>query len=69
MKEVDDTPVPESESVVLARMVRSMKREWLLLLSDKKVLNMRLEALEHRIATLEVRRVANENNQDDPEWY
>jgi polyhydroxyalkanoate synthesis regulator phasin len=29
----------------------------------------RIEALEKQVLNLEQRRVANENNQDDPEWY
>jgi len=29
----------------------------------------KIEALELRVANLETRRVANENNQDDPGWW
>lgn len=52
MKEIDDTPVPESESEV-----------------SLMVMAIQIAALELRIAELEAQRVANESNQDDPEWY
>ena len=59
MKEVDDTPVPESESedrmdLIYDRVHRLLER---------------IQEIEKRVANLETQRVANENNQDDPEWY
>ena len=56
MKEVDDTPVPESESVTD-------------LLDQIVELEEKMDELVKRIANLEAQRVANENNQDDPEWF
>ena len=64
MKEVDDTPVPESESEDPLEAIWEILQhlEW-------NKLKERLEKLENQVANLEVQRVANENNQDDPEWF
>lgn len=59
MEQFDKTPVAESEN----------EDPTADLWEALDAINERLEVLEHRIATLDVRRVANENNQDDPEWY
>ena len=70
MKEVDDTPVGESESechecdalrLVLAELVEEASK-WPTISQGQK-------ALALRVANLETQRTANESNQDDPEWY
>lgn len=58
MKEIDDTPVPESESEC---------PEWFLIwiatyFSD------RMNSIELRIANLETQRTPQDEN-DDPDWY
>jgi len=60
MKETDDTPVPESKS-----------EDEMIAYTSRKIsyLENRIAQLELRISELEVQRVANESNQDDPEWY
>tara|TARA_Y100000310_G_scaffold257641_1_gene265748 strand:+ start:543 stop:722 length:180 start_codon:yes stop_codon:yes gene_type:complete len=58
MKEVDDTPVTESESEDLTAGL------WEAL----DGLNERLEALELRVANLEARKPPQDTN-PDPEWY
>ena len=56
MKEIDDTPLPETES------------EWDLdAMFDSIAIQIRQLTL--IIANLETQRTANESNQDDPEWY
>jgi len=66
MKEIDDTPVPENESECPCC---SCKYDWEALFAAWNRDRDDLRALELRIANLEVQRVANESNQDDPEWY
>lgn len=63
MKEIDDTPLPKSESEV--------NRELDILPLERltRQLVERLEALELRIANLETQRTPADNNMDDPEWY
>jgi len=74
MKEVDDTPVPESESVwcahaeLLAQHVNEVNdqlREW------AKVCEARIVALEHALALLNEERVTVRAPEatDDPEWF
>jgi len=59
VKEIDETPLPENESEDLLAAIPAT----LFLLRTK------IESLEKRIVNLEQRKVANENNQRDPEWY
>ena len=59
MKEIDETPLPENESEDLLAAIPAT----LFLLRTK------IESLEKRLVNLEQRKVANENNQKDPEWY
>jgi len=73
MKEVDDTPVPESESETRREMdellfecVKKLTDEVLEAFEDRDKV---IRALMVRIANLETQRTANESNQDDPEWY
>jgi len=58
VKETDETPLGENESeverVIAANAVYALTR---------------MDELEKRIMKLEQRKVANENNQKDPEWY
>ena len=58
MKEVDDTPVPESESEV----------ELILKWSTYREIIERLDALEKQVANLEARKPPQDIN-PDPEWY
>jgi len=59
MKEIDDTPLPKTESEA---------PEWFLMWIAT-YFSERLNSIERRIAELETQRVANESNQDDPDWY
>ena len=59
MKEIDDTPVPENESVAVDMLI--LETWFALWLEEHRVLE--------RLAELETQRTANESNQDDPEWY
>ena len=59
MKEVDDTPVDESESVDVDMLI--LETWFALWLEQHRVLE--------RLADLETQRTANESNQDDPEWF
>jgi len=59
VKEIDETPLPENESEDLLAAIPAT----LFLLRTK------IESLEKRLVNLEQRKVANENNQRDPEWY
>jgi len=65
VREVDETPLAEDESevdrVIAANAVYALER------LDE--LQERIDRLLVRIANLEERKVANENNQKDPEWY
>jgi len=65
VKEIDDTP-PESESEC-----PDWFKDWLIKFQDRVIqrLSHKVESLEKRIMNLEQRKVANENNQKDPEWY
>jgi len=74
MKEIDDTPVPKSESEPhpcaccgreTERPIEDLKRCCI----EIGYIDRKLEEIELRIAVLETQRVANESNQDDPEWY
>lgn len=64
MKEIDDTPAPESENE------RCERAEHLgqLLLAEVTNLRERIEALEKRLANLETQRTPQDEN-DDPEWF
>jgi len=72
MKEIDDTPVPESEyehcehAEQLARCVNKMLD---ILREHARVAQERIEALELRVATLESRRMLQNDPNDDEEWY
>jgi len=59
MKEIDDTPCLENESEA---------PQWFLIWIAT-LYSERLNSIERRIADLETQRVANESNQDDPDWY
>jgi len=59
MKEIDDTPLPKSESEVSLEV-------WFEVMDR---LEARIEELESRISNLEVQRTPADNNMDDPEWY
>ncbi len=59
MKEIDDTPLPETESEWDFDAMKQLQ----IRITD------RMRELELRIAALEAQRAANEDNQDDPEWY
>ena len=58
MKEVDDTPVDESESEV----------ELILKWSTYREIIERLDALEKQVANLDARKPPQDTN-PDPEWY
>ena len=59
MKEIDDTPLPENESEELLAALPAILF----------TLRTKIEELEKQVMNLEQRKVANENNQRDPEWY
>jgi len=59
MKKIDDTPVPENESEDFLAALPAILF----------TLRTKIEALEKQVMNLEQRKVANENNQGDPEWY
>ena len=59
MKKIDDTPVPENESEELLAALPAILF----------TLRTKIEELEKQVMNLEQRKVANENNQRDPEWY
>lgn len=65
MKEIDDTPLPKSESEDLEQRVRA-------LIGIVKDLQANaygaIERLELRVANLETQRTPQDEN-DDPEWY
>jgi len=73
MKEIDDTTPPETETELTAdeiqRAIRFILKQlgtierWI----DSQIVSS--NRLENRVANLEVRRVANEYNMDDSEWY
>ena len=70
MKEIDDTPVPENESEDLTEMIvaaiKHLGDECKAAFKDRDEV---IRGLMARVAALETQRVANESNQDDPEWY
>ena len=59
MKEIDDTPLPENESEDFLAALPAILF----------TLRTKIEQLEKQVMNLEQRKVANENNQRDPEWY
>jgi len=63
MKEIDDTPLPETESEVMIEV------DFADLCSQVCRLIFEIQRLELRIAELETQRVANEYNTEDPEWH
>jgi hypothetical protein len=58
VKEIDDTPLPETESEV----------ERILKWSTYREIIERLDEIEKRVANLETQRTPQDEN-DDPEWY
>ena len=62
MKEIDDTPLTNSESECTCCSCDVSTRRISTLTSQ-------VLRLERQVARLELQKVANENNQDDPEWY
>jgi len=71
MKEIDDTDPTKSESELheVALHVDDHEEEIQELRARLWKAIAKIEALELRVANLETRRVANENNQDDPGWW
>jgi hypothetical protein len=77
MKEKDDTPLPESKSdddlwlliSDLSARVYLVEKNRLRVERHSRSLAEHVNQLELRIAELETRRVANEYNQEDPEWH
>ena len=65
MKEVDDTPVTESESVAVDMLILET---WFALWLEEIRLEERLADLEKRVANLEARKPPQDIN-PDPEWY
>ena len=68
MKEIDDTPPPENESVIVDLLVLET---WIALWADNLRLIERLETLEVEVADLHHRRrVSRQQAVDqDPEWH
>jgi hypothetical protein len=68
VKEIDETPVPESESVIVDLLVLET---WIALWADNLRLIERLETLEVEVADLHHRRrVSRQQAVDqDPEWH
>ena len=63
MEQFDETPVAESENEM------TIAHLWNWCKATEKELEAEIRLLQKRLADLEMQRVANENNQDDPEWY
>ena len=63
MKEIDDTPVPESESELSIQEEISLLR---LFIDDD--LDNWMKKIELRVANLETQRTPQDEN-DDPEWF
>lgn len=62
MKQIDDTPLGESEIENHEQEIQELRaRLWHTIAL--------IEQLSVRVADLETQKVANESNQDDPEWY
>ena len=59
MKKIDETPLPENESEDFLAALPAILF----------TLRTKIEELEKQVMNLEQRKVANENNQRDPEWY
>jgi len=59
VKEIDETPLPENESEDFLAALPAILF----------TLRTKIEELEKQVMNLEQRKVANENNQRDPEWY
>jgi len=68
VKEVDDTPVPESESVTVDMLILET---WFALWVEEHRLLERIDALEAEVADLHHRRrVSTQQTVDqDPEWF
>ena len=68
MKEIDETPLPENESVIVDLLVLET---WIALWADNLRLIERLETLEVEVADLHHRRrVSRQQATDqDPEWH
>jgi hypothetical protein len=66
MKEIDDTPVPESESEDPIGVIDQHTR---LIWEALDGLSERIEVLAVRIANLETRRTLQADPNDDEEWY
>ena len=63
MKEVDDTPLPESESELTV--IELIQWQDAIISVMKK----KIKALEKRVANLESRRMLQNDPNDDEEWY
>jgi len=59
VKKIDETPLPENESEDFLAALPAILF----------TLRTKIEELEKQVMNLEQRKVANENNQRDPEWY
>jgi len=76
VKEIDDTPLPESESEVMVEVdfadllhqVTGLLFEIEQLRLSSHSLGMQINELELRIANLETQRTPQDEN-DDPEWF
>jgi len=75
MKEIDETPVPESESERRInecedcdRLAHHVNKAFGQLREHALVCQARIEALELRVANLETQRTPQDEN-DDPEWF
>ena len=68
MKEVDDTPVPESESVTVDMLILET---WFALWVEEHRLLERIDALEAEVADLHHRRRVSRHQavDQDPEWF
>ena len=63
MEQFDETPVAESENEMTIAHLWNWRK------GTEKEMEAEIRLLQKRLADLEMQRVANENNQDDPEWY
>jgi len=63
MKEIDDTPVPESKSEVMVEV------DFADLLNQVAGLMFEIERLNLRVANLEARRLLQADPNDDEEWF
>jgi len=63
MKEIDDTPVPESKSEVMVEV------DFADLLNQVAGLMFEIERLNLRVANLEARRLFQADPNDDEEWF